>query len=59
MRRDNGALPEARGVWLDLVAARGEKMAPFWLRPGEAAVTLGPGEERREERIPEQLKRFL
>jgi hypothetical protein len=31
----------------------------FWLKPGEAAVTLGPGEERREERIPEQLRRFL
>ena len=26
---------------------------------GEAAVTLGPGEERQEERIPEQLRRFL
>jgi hypothetical protein len=26
---------------------------------GEAAVTLGTGEEQREERIPEQLKRFL
>jgi hypothetical protein len=34
-------------------------VAPFWLKPGEAAVTLGVGEERREERIPEQLRRFL
>jgi hypothetical protein len=34
--------------WLDLVAVR-----------GEAAVTLGAGEERREERIPEPLRRFL
>jgi hypothetical protein len=36
-----------------------EVVVQFWLRPGEAAVTLGPGEERREERIPEQLRRFL
>jgi hypothetical protein len=27
----------------------------FWLRPGETAVTLGVGEEREVERIPEQL----
>jgi protein involved in ribonucleotide reduction len=26
---------------------------------GEAAVTLGAGEEREVERIPEQLRRFL
>ena len=45
--------------WLDRVAIRGEVVVKFWLRPGEAAVTLGPGEERREERIPEQLRRFL
>jgi hypothetical protein len=31
----------------------------FWLRPGEAAVTLGPGDEREVERIPKQLRRFL
>jgi len=47
------------GPWLDLIAVRGEVMVPFWLKPGEAAVTLGVGEERREERIPAQLKRFL
>jgi inner membrane protein len=47
------------GPWLDLVAVRGEGVVQFWLKPGEAAVTLGAGEERREERIPEQLKRFL
>ena len=45
--------------WLDRVAVRGEGVAPFWLRPGEAAVTLGPGEEREEDRIPEPLGRFL
>ena len=45
--------------WLDLVAVRGEVVAQFWLRPGEAAVTLGAGEEREVERIPEQLRRFL
>lgn len=28
--------------WLDRVAVRGE-VVPFWLKPGEAAVTLGPG----------------
>jgi hypothetical protein len=36
----------------------GEVVVQFWLKPGEAAVTLGVGEER-EERIPEQLRRFL
>ena len=47
------------GPWLDLVAVRGEGVVPFWLQPGEAAVSLGVGEEQREERIPEQLRRFL
>jgi inner membrane protein len=47
------------GPWLDLVAARGEMVVQFWLKPGEVAVTLGVGEEQREERIPEQLWRFL
>jgi inner membrane protein len=47
------------GPWLDLVAARGEVVVQFWLKPGEAAVTLGAGEEREVERIPEQLRRFL
>jgi hypothetical protein len=41
------------------VAVRGEVIVQFWLQPGEAAVTLGAGEERREERIPEPLRRFL
>ncbi len=47
------------GPWLDLVAVRGEGVVQFWLKPGEAAVTLGAGEERTVEKIPEQLKRFL
>jgi inner membrane protein len=47
------------GPWLDLVAVRGEVVVQFWLQPGEAAVILGVGEEQREDRIPEQLKRFL
>ena len=47
------------GPWLDLVAVRGEIMVQFWLKPGETAVTLGAGEEQQEERIPEQLRRFL
>jgi hypothetical protein len=34
-------------------------MGQFWFKPGEAAVTLGPGTEREVERIPEQLRRFL
>jgi hypothetical protein len=38
---------------------RGEVVVQFWLKPGESAVTLGAGEERKEERIPEQLRRFL
>ena len=33
------------GPWLDLVAVRGELVVQFWLKPGEAAVTLGVGEE--------------
>ena len=45
--------------WLDLVAVRGEIVVQFWLKPGEAAVTLGTGEEREVEKIPEQLRRFL
>ena len=47
------------GPWLDRVAVRGEVVVQFWLRPGEAAVTLGTGAERKEERIPAQLRRFL
>jgi len=47
------------GPWLDLVAVRGEVIVQFWLKPGETAVTLGVGEEREVERIPEQLRRFL
>ena len=47
------------GPWLDLVALRGEVIVQFWLRPGESAVSLGPGEEQREDRIPAQLRRFL
>jgi hypothetical protein len=34
-------------------------VAPFGLKPGAAAVTLGVGEEREVERIPEPLRRFL
>ena len=45
--------------WLDLMAVRGEVVVQFWLKPGEAAVTLGAGEEQREERIPVQLKPYL
>jgi hypothetical protein len=42
------------------VAVRGEVVVQFWLKPGEAAVMLGTGEEwQREERIPECLRRFL
>ena len=47
------------GPWLDLVAVRGEVVVQFWLQPGEVAVTLGAGEEREVERIPEQLKPYL
>ena len=47
------------GPWLDLMAVRGVVVVQFWLKPGETAVTLGVGEEQREERIPEQLRRFL
>ena len=45
--------------WPDLVATRGEVVVQFWLKPGEAAVTLGVREEREVEKIPEQLRRFL
>ena len=47
------------GPWLDLIAVRGEVVVQFWLKPGEAAVTLGAGEEREVEKIPEPLRRFL
>jgi inner membrane protein len=47
------------GPWLDRVAVRGEVIVQFWLKPGEAAVALGTGEEREVDRIPEQLRRFL
>lgn len=47
------------GPWLDLVATRGEVVVQFWLKPGDPPVTLGPGEEKEVERIPEQLRRFL
>ena len=45
--------------WLDLVAVRGEVIVQFWLKPGEAAVTLGAGEEREVEQIPAQLQQYL
>ena len=38
---------------------RGEVVVQFWLKSGELAVTQGPGEEQREERIPGQLRRLL
>jgi hypothetical protein len=41
------------------VAVRDEGVAQFGLKPGESAVTLGTGEEREVERIPEPLRRFL
>ncbi len=47
------------GPWLDLVAVRGAVVVQFWLKLGEAAVTLGPREEREVEQIPEQLVQFL
>ena len=45
--------------WLDRVAIRGEVVVQFWLKPGEAAITLEKGEDQKEERIPEPLRRFL
>ncbi len=45
--------------WLDRVAVRREIVVQFWLKPVEAAVTLGTGEEWEVGRIPEQLRRFL
>ena len=58
LRLHDARAPEL-GPWLDRVAVRGETVAPFWLQPGAAAVTLGPGEKREVERIPAQLRRFL
>ena len=57
--RLHDARAQELGPWLDLVAVRGEIVVQFWLKPGEAAVTLGVGEEQREERIPVQLKPYL
>ena len=45
--------------WLDRVAVRGEVVVQFWLKPGEAAVTLELGKERQGEKIPAQFRRFL
>ena len=47
------------GPWLDLVAVRGEVVVQFWLKPGEATVTLGAGEEREGGKLPAQLQKFL
>jgi len=41
------------------VAVRGEMVVQFWRKPGDAAMMLGVGEERRGERISEQLGIFL
>ena len=41
------------------MAAEGEIFVRFWLGPGAAAVSLGAGEKREEERIPEQLRWVL
>lgn len=45
--------------WLDLVAAEGEIYVQFWLKPGEPAVALAPGEERPVDRVPKELRPFL
>ena len=47
------------GPWLDLVAAKGEVVVQFWLRPGEQAAALEVGNDPVEEVIPEGLRRFL
>ena len=44
---------------MDWTVVRSEIVVQFWLKPGEAAVTLGVVEEKEVERIPEQLRRFL
>ena len=53
------ARAQALQPWLDRVAVRGEVVVQFWLRPGEAGVTLEKGEKREENRIPRQLRGFL
>jgi hypothetical protein len=55
LQSERAAWPQARGVGRGRVAVRGEGVMRFWLKPGEMAVTLGPGEEQREERIPAHL----
>ena len=45
--------------WLDLVAARCEVVVQFWLKPGDAPVALGNGDEQETERTLAQLRRFL
>lgn len=47
------------GTGIDLVAVRGEMVVQFWRKPGDVAMMLGVGEERRGERISEQLGIFL
>jgi inner membrane protein len=47
------------GPWLDLVAAKGEVVVQFWLRPGEPAAAFEMGEEAPADPIPEGLRQFL
>ncbi|MFO1422434.1 MAG: hypothetical protein U1F70_02095 [Candidatus Competibacteraceae bacterium] len=56
---DNDLAGRELGSRLDLIAARGEVMVPFWLRPGEQAVAFEVGNEPPEEQIPEELRAFL
>ena len=38
------------------MAVRGEGVAPFWLKPGEAAVTLAKGEEQKVDKDTEAVE---
>lgn len=41
------------------MAAKGEVVVQFWLKPGEQAVVFELGNEPPEEPIPGELRRFL
>ena len=51
--------PRNYGQWLDRVAVRGKVVVQFWLKLGEAAVTLGSETETHEGRIPRRLRGLL
>lgn len=53
------ARAEDLAPWQNLVAAQGEVFVQFWLKPGDPAVVITPGEDKPVDLIPERLKPYL